>query len=163
MTEKISNKDTLYKQNKKILKEIVKTKKIKNFHGISIDTRSLKSGNLFLTIEGKNQDGIKYIPNAMKKGAQYIISSRSPKKFKMKTIKIKNEEKFLDNFASKKRDASDAKIIAITGSAGKTSLKDLIKDLLNIASSALGLIDNVLSKLSSAFENFFCCAWQTPK
>ena len=60
--KKISNKDTLYKQNKKILKEIVKTKKIKNFHGISIDTRSLKSGNLFLTIEGKNQDGIKYIP-----------------------------------------------------------------------------------------------------
>ena len=128
--KKISNKDTLYKQNKKILKEIVKTKKIKNFHGISIDTRSLKSGNLFLTIEGKNQDGIKYIPNAMKKGAQHIISSRSPKKFKMKTIKIKNEEKFLNNFAFKKRDASDAKIIAITGSAGKTSLKNLIKDLL---------------------------------
>ena len=48
----------------------------------------------------------------------------------MKTINIKNEEKFLNNFAIKKRDASDAKIIAITGSAGKTSLKNLIKDLL---------------------------------
>ena len=128
--KKISNKDILFKQNRKILKEIVKIKKIKNFHGISIDTRSLKSGNLFLTIEGKNQDGIKYIPKAIKKGAKYIISSRFPKKFKMKTIKIKNEEKFLNNFAFKKRDASDAKIIAITGSAGKTSLKNLIKDLL---------------------------------
>ena len=128
--KKISNKDTLFKQNRKILKEIVKTKQIKNFHGISIDTRSLKAGNLFLTIEGKNQDGTKYIPKAIKKGAQHIISSRSPKKFKMKTIKVKNEEKFLNNFAFKKRDASDAKIIAITGSAGKTSLKNLIKDLL---------------------------------
>ena len=128
--KKISNKDTLFKQNRKILKEIVKTKQIKNFHGISIDTRSLKAGNLFLTIEGKNQDGTKYIPKAIKKGAQHIISSRSPKKFKMKTIKVKNEEKFLNDFAFKKRDASDAKIIAITGSAGKTSLKNLIKDLL---------------------------------
>ena len=36
----------------------------------------------------------------------------------------------MNDFASKKRQNTDAKIIAITGSAGKTSLKNLIKDLL---------------------------------
>ena len=40
---------------------------------------------------------------------------------------------------------------------------NVINDLLKIASSALGLINSELSKLLSASENFFCCAWQTPK
>ena len=42
-----------------------------------------------------------------------------------------NELKFLNNFALKKRSYSKAKILAITGSSGKTSLKDLIKRLLS--------------------------------
>ena len=50
--------------------------------------------------------------------------------FKKKIIKISNEEKFLNYFSSRKRDLTSAKIIAITGSAGKTSLKNLIRDLL---------------------------------
>ena len=36
-------------------------KKVENFHGLSIDTRSIKKGNLFLTIKGKKDDGIKFI------------------------------------------------------------------------------------------------------
>jgi len=48
-----------------------------------------------------------------------------------RSIKVKNEIEFLNKYASKKREKTRAEIIAVTGSAGKTSLKNLIKDLLN--------------------------------
>ena len=128
--KKISSKNKNFGENQKILNEIKKVKKLRNFHGLAIDSRVIKKDNLFITIKGKNNNGIKFIPNALKKGAAYIITSKNIKKYKDKIIKVENEIKFLNDFASKKRQNTDAKIIAITGSAGKTSLKNLIKDLL---------------------------------
>ena len=119
-----------YSQNKKILKKIKKNINPGNFEGLAIDSRLVKKNNLFLTIKGKNNDGVKFIPNALKKGAKYIVSSKIIKKYKKKTIRVKNEIRFLNQFAKLKRENSSAKIIAITGSAGKTSLKNLIKQLL---------------------------------
>ena len=85
---------------------------------------------MFLTLKGKNNDGRKFISNALKKGAKYIVSSSVLKKYKKITIKVKNEISFLNQFAKLKRENTLAKIIAITGSAGKTSLKNLINELL---------------------------------
>ena len=51
--EKKSEKNKNFNQNKNILKELKISKKVKNFHGLSIDSREVKSGNLFLTIKGK--------------------------------------------------------------------------------------------------------------
>ena len=56
--KKISSKYQNFIQNKKIIEEIKKNTKVKDFQGISIDTRTLKKGNLFLTIKGKNHDGV---------------------------------------------------------------------------------------------------------
>ena len=126
-----SNKEQTFLQNKQILKEIKKKIKIKSFHGLSIDSRVVKKGNLFLTIKGKKNNGKKFIFNAFKKGAKAIVSSQKIKNYKNQLIKVPNELKFLNNFAFKKRTYSKAKILAITGSSGKTSLKDLIKSLLS--------------------------------
>ena len=63
--KKITNKNQNFKQNKKILKEISNFN-IDNFHGISIDSRSLKKNNLFLTLKGKKLDGSSFISNALK-------------------------------------------------------------------------------------------------
>ena len=52
------------------------------------------------------------------------------KRWKKKTLSVNNEIELLNNFALKKRNSSSAQIFAITGSAGKTSLKNLIKNLL---------------------------------
>jgi UDP-N-acetylmuramoyl-tripeptide--D-alanyl-D-alanine ligase len=90
----------------------------------------VKKNNLFLTIKGRNNDGSKFISHALNKGARYIVSSKVEKKYRKKTLKVKNEILFLNKFAKLKRENSLAKIIAITGSAGKTSLKNLIKQLL---------------------------------
>jgi len=128
--KRISNKEQNYLQNIKIAKKIIKKNQIKKFHGLSVDTRSLKKNNLFLTIKGKNNDGSKFISKALKKGAKQVISSKNIKTFKGKVIKVENEIEFLNQFAIEKRNTTNAKIFAITGSAGKTSLKNLLSDLL---------------------------------
>ena len=66
----------------------------------------------------------------LKKGAGCVVTSSNVKKNKKKILKSKDQFPFLNNFAKLKRKYSSAKIIAITGSAGKTSLKNLVKNLL---------------------------------
>ena len=124
------SKNNDYLQNKNIFADILKIKVKKNFHGLAIDSREVRKKNLFLVIKGKNKDGADYISHALKKGASFIISSIKRGNSKDKTIEVKNVINFLNDFALKKRINSLAKIIAITGSAGKTSLKNLLKDLL---------------------------------
>ena len=70
-----------------ILKKIKGKINIDNFDGLAIDSRMVKKNNLFLTIKGKNNDGSKFIPNALKKGAKYIVSSKDLKNIRKKTIK----------------------------------------------------------------------------
>ena len=83
-----------------------------------------------MAIKGKFNDGNKFINNAFKRGASCAITSSNIKSNNKNIIKIKNKILFLNSFAKLKRDCSSAKIIAVTGSAGKTSLKNLIRDLL---------------------------------
>ncbi len=125
-----STKDQNHLQNKLILNKILGKKKSFNFSGLSIDTRTIKKGNLFLAIKGKKIDGKKFINTALNKGAGCVISSKTLRKNNKKIITVKNSISFLNSFAKFKRKLSLAKIIAVTGSAGKTSLKNLIKDLL---------------------------------
>ncbi len=129
-TKKLANINLTFLQNKKILESILTNTKVGSFHGLAIDSRAVKKGNIFLTLKGKNNDGVKFISKALERGAKYIISSRQINNKIKKVHKTKNEIKFLNNFASQKRDKTTAKIIAITGSTGKTSLKNLLKDLL---------------------------------
>jgi len=129
--KKISNQSINFKQNKEIIKKLEKIV-VKGFHGLSIDSRTIKKNNIFLTIQGKNNNGVKFVSEALKKGGKYIVSSKNIKKYKRRVIKVDNEFNFLNSFASQKREKSRAKIIAITGSAGKTSLKDLVKSQLDI-------------------------------
>ena len=128
---KILNKKKLnFFENKQILSDILRRTKQVEFSGLCIDTRTLKKNNLFLAIKGKKNDGNQFIYDALKKGAGCVITSSSLKKNNKKIFIVKNSISFLKHFATLKREKSSAKIIAVTGSAGKTSLKNLIHDLL---------------------------------
>ena len=127
--KKISLTKQNFIQNREILEKVTKKSKNENFHGIAIDSRVVKKDNLFLTIKGKKNNGVKFIPAAMKKGAKFVVSSSKIKKSKSKILKVDDEITFLNTFAKMKRNNSKAKIFAITGSAGKTSLKNLLNDL----------------------------------
>tara|TARA_B100000963_G_C22601395_1_gene660396 strand:+ start:5 stop:1936 length:1932 start_codon:yes stop_codon:yes gene_type:complete len=129
--KKYSRKKINLLANAKLIKKIINYKK-KNyiFDGLTIDSREVKKDNLFLAIKGKNNDGNKFIDIALKKGARFVATSKNSKKYKNKIIKIKNSFSFLNKFANLKRKTSRSKIIGITGSAGKTSLKNMLFELL---------------------------------
>ena len=127
----ISNKNQKFIQNKLILNQILGKKIPFNFDGLSIDTRSIKKDNLFLAIKGKRYDGNTFNTKALKKGAGCIISSSIRNQKNKKIIKVKKSIPFLNLFAKFKRQLNSAKIIAVTGSVGKTSMKNLLKNLLD--------------------------------
>ncbi len=125
-----SQKKQNYLFNSKILNKIIKKNFFYKFDGLSIDSRDVKKDNLFLAIKGKNNDGNQFISRAIKKGANYAVSSKNNKKNKRKIITVDNPIVFLNKFAKLKREHCNAKILAITGSAGKTSLKNMLNILL---------------------------------
>ena len=118
--------------NQKILNNILKTKKNPGFIGVSINSKELKKGNLFIAIKGKNKDGHNFISEAIKKGASLCIASKNNRKIKgKKLIKFYNTNNFLRILATIKRKYSKAKIVGVTGSSGKTTVKTLLGNLLS--------------------------------
>ena len=118
-------------QNNFLINKIIKKKLNKKFLGVCIDSKSVKKGNLFLAIKGKNNDGHNYVKEAVLKGSSYCVVSKNIKKIsKNKIIKVSNTYNFLKKLAFLKRNFTNAKIIAITGSSGKTTVKDLLGNLL---------------------------------
>ena len=98
---------------------------------VSIDTRSLKPKDIFFAIKGPNFDGNNFALDAIKKGASYVISDNSTiSKKSDKIIYVDNAIKALQKLANYHRRKLNTKIIAITGSNGKTTSKELILNVL---------------------------------
>ena len=112
-----------------ILNKTFHKNKVKNisYDGVSINTKTIKKNNLFFALEGKTKDGHNFAQEAIKKGAAGLVLNKKIKKiFKNKIIKVKNTFSSLNDLAEITRGRTTAEIIGITGSAGKTSLKNLI-------------------------------------
>ena len=119
--------------NYEILKSLLETKKKYYFDKICINSKEVKKNNLFLAIKGKNKDGHDFVSKAFKAGAIGAITSKQ--NYFDKTIKVKDTLSFLESFSIKKRERTNAKIIAITGSSGKTTAKFLLSKTLNLFGS----------------------------
>ena len=100
-----------------------------NIKGISIDSRNVQKGDLFVALKGQRVHGVDFINKELIDKACHIISDVKVDSDKF-TI-VENSKQFLRNFASCFRHKIKAKIIGITGSNGKTSTKELLKDFLN--------------------------------
>ena len=104
--------------------EISNKKIIKN---ISINSKVIKKNDVFFAIRGKKNDGNKFVSEALKRKSSLAIVNRINKKYPLtKQIKVKNTLSFLSKCSSIFRDNINSKIISITGSCGKTTLKEMI-------------------------------------
>jgi len=111
-----------------LINKIFKNKNLKNtnYDGVSINTKNIKKNNLFFALKGKNTDGHNFIKEAEKKGAIKLIVSKKLNYYsKNRFIKVKNTFSSLNNLARITRNNTSAEIIGITGSVGKTTLKNL--------------------------------------
>jgi UDP-N-acetylmuramoyl-tripeptide--D-alanyl-D-alanine ligase len=100
---------------------------------ISTDTRTIKDGALFVPIVGENFDGHDYIAQASEKGAICVLTERQsqPTDTPFPLIYVSCTRRALMNLANYYRRKHNIKVVAITGSAGKTTTKDMIADILS--------------------------------
>ncbi len=112
-----------------IINEEAKTK-ISNkltLKNISINSKTIKKNDVFFAIKGKRVDGNRFVSEAFKKKSSFVIVNRINKNYPVsKQIKVKNTLSFLTKCSSIFRNNIKAKIISITGSCGKTTLKEMI-------------------------------------
>ncbi len=97
--------------------------------GFSIDSRTLRKNEIFIAIQGENFDGSNYIDMAIKKGSSWIITSSKNHKSN-RCIYVKNTKETLCKIASYLVGEVSPKIIAITGSNGKTTTKEMVANIL---------------------------------
>ena len=115
--------------NSQISKKLV----IKN---ISINSKNIKKNDIFFAIKGKKIDGNKFVSEAFKKKASLVIVNRINKNYPLsRQIKTENTLNFLTKCSTIFRENINAKIISITGSCGKTTLKEMIGLTLKTISS----------------------------
>jgi len=99
---------------------------------VSTDTRKITNGSLFFTLKGENFDGNKFALDALDKGANYVIADDPQLEGKHPNIIItKNALTTLQELANYHRKQLKAKVIAITGSNGKTTTKELVHAVLS--------------------------------
>lgn len=100
-----------------------------NFHGVSTDTRTLIPGNLFVAIRGEQYDGHDFVNQAAKNGACAALVSRKMGS-SIPEILVKDTLAALGTLSTVWRDRFSIPLIGITGSNGKTTLKNMIAAIL---------------------------------
>ncbi len=101
--------------------------------GLSTDTRTIKEGDMFLAIVGKKYDGHSFIMEAFKKKAAGAIISCSVKKIPKdrELICVRDTLRALQRIAGHYRDKFTLPVIAVTGSNGKTTTKEMLASILS--------------------------------
>lgn len=98
--------------------------------GVSIDTRTLVPGNLFVAFEGKKVDGHAFIDDAIQKGAAAILCVNPQEQLEVPVLVYPDLEKALARIALAYRDTLSCRVVALTGSNGKTTVKEMLKSIL---------------------------------
>jgi UDP-N-acetylmuramoyl-tripeptide--D-alanyl-D-alanine ligase len=100
-----------------------------NVKAISTDSRSIAPGQVFAAIKGPTFDGHAYIDDVAKQGAiAAIVEHATPSK--LPQLVVKDTSRALVAIGEALRDAFEGPVLAITGSAGKSSTKEMVADLL---------------------------------
>jgi len=103
--------------------------------GFSIDSRTIKSGQFFIAIKGDRYDGHDFVSRAVQKNASgVIVENADGELFKQKNacvIVVKDSMKAMSDIAAAIRKESKIPFICVTGTNGKTTVKNILADILS--------------------------------
>lgn len=99
--------------------------------GWSVDSRTLAPGDLFFALRGPNHDGHEYIREVFDKGAVAVVVDRDVPEDGI-LLRVADSLKALQTLASRARQMLAGDVVAVTGSAGKTTTKDVIAEMLAV-------------------------------
>jgi len=103
------------------------------FNGVSTDSRTINKGEIFIALIGATFDGHDYINDVIKKGASAVIVSKMIKTSKdFNILFVRDTSKALMDLARFYRNQYSIPMVAVTGSTGKTTTKDMIRDVLSV-------------------------------
>src|SRR5712671_2409355 len=100
--------------------------------GWSVDSRTLQPGDLFFALRGPNHDGHAYLAEVLRKGAAAVVVDREVDDAgaDAPVLRVEDSLAALQSLAAWARRRWDGDVVAVTGSAGKTTTKDLIAEML---------------------------------
>lgn len=97
---------------------------------LTTDSREVEAGDLFVALRGENSDGHAYIQDALDRGAALILCEKAPPAYCDISISVDNTYIALKSMASAARKKIAPTVIAITGSVGKTTTKNMMAAVL---------------------------------
>ena len=139
---KLSEITILFKSNNKNAKGLVT--------GVSIDSRTIKKGDIFFAITGENYDANDFVDSAISKGAVAVVSEKTNSKCKklgITNIIVKDTVKALQDFSKYYKGKFQTKVIGITGSNGKTTTKDILASIISQKHTVLSTQGNLNNHL----------------
>lgn len=109
---------------------------------VSTDTRALGEGDLFVALEGEKFDGHHFINDSLSNHAQAVLVHKRVQTI-LPTIKVENTLNALSRWANEWRKSANPKVVGITGSNGKTTVKQMISSICSQAGSVCATRGNL--------------------
>jgi len=112
-------------------------------NSVCTDTRKISENCIFFALKGENFDANTFTNEALEKGAKYVVIDNPTYKIEGKTLLVEDTLIALQKLANHHRKALNTKIIALTGSNGKTTTKELIHTVLSKKYNTIATIGNL--------------------
>ena len=126
---------------KLILKNIIKTDITFDVSGLSLNTKTLNKGDVFVALQGEKNHGVEFIEDAIEKGCIAVLVDGKDFDCKVPSIRVDNLKAHLSTLAQNfYTSAKNVDLIAVTGTNGKTSVSHYISQLLDFMEIDNGVI-----------------------
>lgn len=127
--------------------EFSETEQNQHFHGISTDTRQLHPGMLYIALRGQHFDGHQFLAQAQQQGAIAAIVEHPVTLPNFPTLIVKNTRDALGTLAKFWRQRFNIPIVAITGSNGKTTTKEMVNAIFSQQGNGLATQGNLNNEI----------------
>ncbi|WP_417529883.1 UDP-N-acetylmuramoyl-tripeptide--D-alanyl-D-alanine ligase [Marinobacter lipolyticus] len=115
----------------------------RTFSGVSTDTRKIGRGDLFVALRGDNFDGHRFLAKARESGAVGAIVDTEDTSVDLPQVVVSDTVDALAQLAAGNRNESQARFVAITGSSGKTTVREMVASILTQMGSTLSTEGNL--------------------
>jgi len=117
------------------------------FQGVSIDSRTVQKGNLFFAIKGDNVDAHDFLEQAQTNGAAAAVVDHYQENISLPQLQVDNSILALGRLAKRYRQGFSLALAAVTGSCGKTTVKEMLASILSMEGPFLASKGNLNTEI----------------